>query len=365
MSAITTSDGDIVHYEVLGRGRAVVLIHGWLGSWRYWIPAMQQLHLKYRVYALDLFGFGDSAKNGKYGINHQVNMLMEFSNQLGLGKTAIIGHALGAWVAAEFAHRQPEKVARLMTISAPLFDTGDLDTRVPPNQLRQLNTNSFNARSAIQEAERGHAEPTIPSRPDLSEMLDSQATVRRSTSEIDKAALREAALQKGIQEGTARGSRPRSGHLTPYADAPNDNPNNPLYRKLGHLEPETLLGRTFRRTDSDFDKLRQVIARMDNSVIADSTLGYNAGHMLDIMRTLTCPLVLLQGTDDPIVDAPSDRVYDYIIGESKSVVPFPLPGVRHFPMLESDMFFRLVGSFLETQDVSKIAVVERWRRRSY
>ena len=46
MSALTL-DGDLVHYEVLGRGgRPVILLHGWIGSWRYWIPVMQQLYFK-------------------------------------------------------------------------------------------------------------------------------------------------------------------------------------------------------------------------------------------------------------------------------------------------------------------------------
>jgi pimeloyl-ACP methyl ester carboxylesterase len=30
-----------VHYEVLGRGRPLIFLHGWVGSWRYWIPVMQ------------------------------------------------------------------------------------------------------------------------------------------------------------------------------------------------------------------------------------------------------------------------------------------------------------------------------------
>jgi len=54
MSAINVG-GELVHYEVLGRGRTVILLHGWLGSWRYWIPLMRQLQLRYRVYAVDLF----------------------------------------------------------------------------------------------------------------------------------------------------------------------------------------------------------------------------------------------------------------------------------------------------------------------
>ena len=59
MSAITIG-GDLIHYEKLGRGRPVILVHGWIGSWRYWIPLMQKLHTSFSVYTLDLVGFGDS-----------------------------------------------------------------------------------------------------------------------------------------------------------------------------------------------------------------------------------------------------------------------------------------------------------------
>jgi pimeloyl-ACP methyl ester carboxylesterase len=100
MSAIIVG-GDIVHYEVLGRGRPAVLVHGWVGSWRYWIPTMQQLHLKYRVYAVDLFGFGDSAKNPeKYTLDYQLTLLMEFMTQLGLGKAALIR----SWAGCLYCH---------------------------------------------------------------------------------------------------------------------------------------------------------------------------------------------------------------------------------------------------------------------
>ena len=61
MSAILLEQ-DIVHYEVLGRGRPLVFLHGWVGSWRYWIPVMQAASISFRAYALDLWGFGDSAK---------------------------------------------------------------------------------------------------------------------------------------------------------------------------------------------------------------------------------------------------------------------------------------------------------------
>ena len=42
MSFITTDQG-IVHYEVFGRGRPVILLHGWLGSWGLWQETMTYL----------------------------------------------------------------------------------------------------------------------------------------------------------------------------------------------------------------------------------------------------------------------------------------------------------------------------------
>src|SRR5262245_35215994 len=141
MSAITVG-GDLVHYEKLGRGRPVILIHGWLGSWRYWIPLMQHLHLKYSVYTLDLQGFGDSAKNpSKYTIEKYADTLAIFMEQLSIPKAAIIGHALGAMVATEFALRNPDKVARMLLSSVPLFDPGDLAERSPAGTRTLLTSN--------------------------------------------------------------------------------------------------------------------------------------------------------------------------------------------------------------------------------
>jgi len=96
MSVVILQD-EIVHYEVLGRGKPLIFLHGWVGSWRYWIPSMQAASMSFRTYALDLWGFGDSAKvPNYYSLDQQVNLLDKFLQEMGIGKVALIGHGLGA-----------------------------------------------------------------------------------------------------------------------------------------------------------------------------------------------------------------------------------------------------------------------------
>jgi len=120
LSALIVED-EVVHYEVLGRGRPLIFVHGWLGSWRYWIPTMQALSSEYRTYALDLWGFGDSAKVGeRYPLDAQAELLAHFMEQLGILKAAFVGHGLGGAVLLRFAHQRPEMADRVMGVCVPL-----------------------------------------------------------------------------------------------------------------------------------------------------------------------------------------------------------------------------------------------------
>lgn len=124
MSAIILEQS-IVHYEALGRGRPIVFLHGWVGSWRYWISAMQVASTSFRAYALDLFGFGDTAHDPqRYTLDQQAALVSRFLDEMGIGKIAIVGHGLGALVGFYFAAQQPGSVDRMMAINAPL----DLNT---------------------------------------------------------------------------------------------------------------------------------------------------------------------------------------------------------------------------------------------
>lgn len=119
MSVVILQD-EIVHYEVLGRGKPLIFLHGWVGSWRYWIPVMQAASISFRTYAIDLWGFGDTSKTvDRYSLEYQVNLVDLFMQEMGIGKIALIGHGLGAIVAMLYAYRFKQLVDRVMAIGLP------------------------------------------------------------------------------------------------------------------------------------------------------------------------------------------------------------------------------------------------------
>jgi pimeloyl-ACP methyl ester carboxylesterase len=115
-------DGQIVHYEVLGRGRPIIFLHGWVGSWRYWISSMQVASTSFRAYGLDLWGFGESARDPRrYSIDQQTDLLSRFLDEMGIGKVAIVGHGLGALVGFNFCSRWTQSVDRMMAVNSPMY----------------------------------------------------------------------------------------------------------------------------------------------------------------------------------------------------------------------------------------------------
>jgi pimeloyl-ACP methyl ester carboxylesterase len=137
MSAILL-DGGIVHYEVIGRGRPIIFLHGWIGSWRYWIPALQSASTNFRAYAVDLWGFGDTAREpNRYTLDKQIALLDQFMQEMGIGKVALVGHGLGAMVGLHFTLRHPNMVDRIMALNAPV-DLNAINPRMRTDSLSNL-----------------------------------------------------------------------------------------------------------------------------------------------------------------------------------------------------------------------------------
>jgi len=123
MSSIVTSQG-IVHYEAYGRGRPVILLHGWINSWGVWQDVMIDLaeNGRYKVYALDFWGFGESGKQNTppFKVESYVQMVDQFMEILGIERAPILGHSMGGTVALDFALKYPQRVTKVGAVGSPI-----------------------------------------------------------------------------------------------------------------------------------------------------------------------------------------------------------------------------------------------------
>ena len=120
MPTLVTQQG-IVHYEAYGRGRAVLLLHGWLGSWALWRNTIEILGQEFRTYALDFFGFGESLdKAADFSVDNYVNSVYQFMDRLGIVIAPLIGHSMGGTVSLGASIRFPEQVVKTVVIGSPI-----------------------------------------------------------------------------------------------------------------------------------------------------------------------------------------------------------------------------------------------------
>lgn len=120
MPTLVTEQG-IVHYETYGRGRPVLLLHGWLGSWALWRDTIEILGREFKTYALDFFGFGESVdREQNFTVNNYVESVNQFMDRLGIVKAPLIGHSMGGTVSLAVSVRYPEKVVKTTVIGSPI-----------------------------------------------------------------------------------------------------------------------------------------------------------------------------------------------------------------------------------------------------
>lgn len=109
-----------------GRGTPVVLLHGIGRSGLVWNNVVEGLKTEpYRVVAFDLLGFGDSPKPAwpDYTLDDHARAVIASLEKLRLGQPAVlVGHSMGALVAARVARLRPDIVRHLVLYEMPLLE---------------------------------------------------------------------------------------------------------------------------------------------------------------------------------------------------------------------------------------------------
>ena len=118
-----TIGGQRYHFRVAGEPSEaeipLVLVHGLGVSSDYWARAQPLLAVQRRVYAVDLPGFGRSARPAR--VLNAVGLaqaLAEWLAAMELARAHLLGHSLGGQVVVELARTHPQRVACLV-LAAP------------------------------------------------------------------------------------------------------------------------------------------------------------------------------------------------------------------------------------------------------
>lgn len=106
-----------VNYKESGKGRSVVLLHGWGAEIKTFEPVHENLEKHFRTISLDLPGFGKSSEPlVPWNVNDYAVFLAKFLKKLGIEEPILIGHSFGGRVVIRFAAEN--KVKKIVLIDS-------------------------------------------------------------------------------------------------------------------------------------------------------------------------------------------------------------------------------------------------------
>ena len=110
-----------VHYEITGSGRPLLLIAGTASDGASWKPLIPLLPDR-QLILIDNRGSGQTKVDGELELADMVADAAALLDHLQLGAIDVVGHSLGGYLALCLAAQHPDKVYRLVTMSAGTID---------------------------------------------------------------------------------------------------------------------------------------------------------------------------------------------------------------------------------------------------
>ncbi|WP_413737559.1 alpha/beta fold hydrolase [Sodalis sp. RH21] len=125
-ASVETMRAAKLFYTDAGKGRNLMLLHGWVADshdWSWQIPILEK---RYRTIAVDLRGHGRSEvmPSGQYQPKHYVlDIISLIETDFAGQKFTLIGHSMGGQIAARIAALRPDLVDAVISVDGSLgFD---------------------------------------------------------------------------------------------------------------------------------------------------------------------------------------------------------------------------------------------------
>ncbi|MCO5176892.1 MAG: alpha/beta hydrolase [Thermomicrobiales bacterium] len=122
MPKVVLRSGVKIHYQQVGEGPDVVMVHGLTGNLAVWhLQIIPQLMDRFRITTYDLRGHGYSEVTPSgYTSDDMAEDLRDLLDALDIERPALVGHSYGADISLYFAHHFPERVRQIVAIEAAL-----------------------------------------------------------------------------------------------------------------------------------------------------------------------------------------------------------------------------------------------------
>lgn len=111
-------------YDFQGEGQTIVLLHGFLGSSKYWSRLQPLLsRAGYRIITIDLLGFGNAPKptTSDYGYADHIEHIRKAIKSLNIANFILAGHSMGALIASRYALTYPKNITSLFLLHPPIY----------------------------------------------------------------------------------------------------------------------------------------------------------------------------------------------------------------------------------------------------
>jgi esterase len=140
----------ILHFKSMGRGPALIVLHGLFGSLDNWITLGRQWAEHYSVYLIDQRNHGRSFHSGEWTYQAMAEDLHALMDSEGILQAHLLGHSMGGKTVMTFAGQYPERIDRLVV--------ADMGVRAyPPHHndilaaLSRVNLAQANSRQEVDE----------------------------------------------------------------------------------------------------------------------------------------------------------------------------------------------------------------------
>jgi pimeloyl-ACP methyl ester carboxylesterase len=135
---ITSADGTRLYYEEAGTGTPVVFVHEFAGDYRTWEPQMRAFARSHRCVTFSARGYPPSdvpSDPARYGQDIARADVIAVMDALGIDRTHVVGHSMGAYTALHVGIKHPQ---RCISVTAAGCGWGSVADPAAREAMRQL-----------------------------------------------------------------------------------------------------------------------------------------------------------------------------------------------------------------------------------